>query len=110
MGDRLRVAVALAELFVAAALLGGSRRSGGKAGARYVTVGFAAGFLYRHAQRVAAGGTVRSRPGRTLSVTLAWTALSVAVDRSAADAAGRRAFCAGVSLGSVGYRAVRSTE
>ncbi|RLM76078.1 hypothetical protein [Halorubrum sp. Atlit-26R] len=68
-----------------------------------LAVGFAAGYLYRHARAVAGCRRFRSGPGRSLGIALAWTAIGVAVDRSVDGPASRRAFAAGLGLGSAGY-------
>ncbi|WP_423998033.1 hypothetical protein [Halorubrum trapanicum] len=68
-----------------------------------LAVGFATGFLYRHARAVAGCRRFRSGPGRSLGIALAWTAIGVAVDRSVDGPGARRAFAAGLGLGSAGY-------
>lgn len=74
---------------------------------RHLAVGVAAGFLYGHLKTTVVGGGVRTFPARNAALALAWTALTVAVDRSAADEAARLTFVSGVVLGSVWYRVER---
>ena len=73
-------------------------------------VGFAAGYLYRHARTVAGCRRLRGAPGRTVVLALAWAALWVAVARSADDSATRRSFAAGLGVGSAGYWLARRRE
>lgn len=73
-------------------------------------VGFATGYLYRHARAVAGCRRFRSGPGRSVGVALAWAALGVAVHRSVDGPAARRAFAAGLGLGSAGYWLARRGE
>lgn len=73
-------------------------------------VGFAAGYLYRHARAVAGCRRFRSGPGRSVSVALAWAALGVAVGRSVDDPASKRSFAAGLGAGSAGYWLARRGE
>ncbi|TKX73664.1 hypothetical protein EXE46_13155 [Halorubrum sp. GN11_10-6_MGM] len=92
------------------ALLALSRAVDGEVRARPLGVGFAAGYCYRHARAAGDCRRFRDRPGRTLGVALAWTALGVALDRSIDDPAANRAFAAGLGLGSAGYWLVRRGE
>ena len=73
-------------------------------------VGFAIGYLYRHARTVAGCRLFRSGPGRSLGVALAWAALGVAVGRSVDGPASRRSFAAGLGAGSAGYWLARRSE
>ena len=88
-------------------LLALSRVVDGRVRARPLAVGFAAGYLYRHARATAGCRRFRGGPARSLAVALAWTALGVALDRSIDDPAANRAFAAGLGLGSVGYWVAR---
>ncbi|WP_096392849.1 hypothetical protein [Halorubrum trapanicum] len=73
-------------------------------------VGFAVGYCYRHARAVAGCRRFRGAPGRSVGVALAWAGLGVAVDRSVDGPAARRAFAAGLGLGSAGYWLARRGE
>lgn len=96
-----------AELTCAVGLLASARPRDGDIRAGHLAVGFASGFLYRHARFAAGCRRLRQGPVRSVSITLAWAALAVAVDRSIDGAAARRAVGAGFALGSFGYRLVR---
>lgn len=103
MGSRLRTVRVGVEVVSALLVLATSRLIDGRIRTRYLAVGFAAGFLYRHARAVSGCRRYREAPGRGLSVTLAWTALGIAIDRSIDDGAARRAIASGIAIGSVGY-------
>ncbi|QUO46496.1 MULTISPECIES: hypothetical protein [Halorubrum] len=75
-----------------------------------LAVGFATGYLYRHARAVAGCRRFRSGPVRSVGVALAWTAIGVAVDRSVDDPASKRSFAAGLGAGSAGYWLARRGE
>lgn len=106
MGSRLRTVRVGVEVVTALLVLAVSRLIDGRIRTRYLAVGFAVGFLYRHARAVSGCRRYREAPVRGFSVTLAWTALWVAIDRSIEDGAARRALASGLAIGSVGYRVV----
>lgn len=103
MGSRLRTVGVAIEVAGALLVLLVSRLIDGRIRIRHLAVGFAAGFLYRHARFVSDCRRVRAAPVRSLSVSLAWTALGVAIDRSIEEGGARRALVSGIALGSVGY-------
>lgn len=107
MGSRLRTVGVAVEAIGALLVLATSRLIDGRIRTRYLAVGFAAGFLYRHARAVSGSRRFREAPVRGLSVALAWTALGIAIDRSIEEGDARRAIGSGVALGSVCYRVVR---
>jgi hypothetical protein len=79
----------------------------GDRASKHLVVGVAAGFLYGHLKTTVVGGGIRASPARNVALALAWTALAVAVDRSATDEAARRTFVSGVVLGSAWHRVER---
>jgi hypothetical protein len=103
MANAVRALGAGVECLGGVGLIALSRAVDGEVRTETLAVGFATGYAYRHARAAAGCRRVRGGPGRSLGVALAWTALGVAIDRSVDDAAARRAFAAGLSLGSAGY-------
>jgi len=103
VSDRLRTAGVAVETAVTLALLAGSLPADGEPRIRHVAVGFAFGFVYRHSRAVTGCRRFREQPLRSVSVGLAWIAVSAAADRSLRDAGVRRGF--GTGFGSVAYRA-----
>ena len=110
MGNAVRAVGAGIECLGALGLLALSRTVDGDVRVGALATGFAAGYLYRHTRAIAGCRRFRGRPGRSLGVALTWTALGVAVDRSADDPATSRAFAAGLGLGSVAYWIARRGE
>ena len=110
MANAVRAVGVSVECLGAFGLLALSRTVDGDVRVGALAVGFAAGYLYRHARAVAGCRRFRGGPGRSLGVALTWTALGVAVDRSADDPATSRAFAAGLGLGSAGYWLARRDE
>ena len=110
MVNAVRAVGVASEFLGAAVLLALSRGADGEARRAAFGVGFAAGYCYRHARASTGCRRFRSGPGRSLGIALAWTALGVAVDRSVSDPAARRAFAAGLGLGSAGYWLARRGE
>ena len=103
MANAVRAVGAGVECLGGIGLLALSRAVDGEVRAGALAVGFATGYCYRHARAAAGCRRFRGGPGRSLGVTLTWTALGVAVDRSVDDPAASRAFAAGLALGSAGY-------
>ena len=103
MGRRLRAVEAVVELLSGLALVGLTRVTDGGVDVEYLAVGFASGFLYRHAQTSVIGGGFRASPLRNAALTAVWTPICIAIDRSAGDRGERRAFAAGINLGSAAY-------
>ena len=103
MGSVLRTIGVVVEALSAFVLLATSWLIDDRIPTRYLAVGFAAGFVYRHVRSVSECRHLRESPVRSLSVSLAWTALGVAIDRSIEKGAARRALGSGIALGSVGY-------
>jgi hypothetical protein len=110
MVNVVRAIGAAGECLGALALIALSRTTDGEVRVAPFAVGFAAGYLYRHARAVAGCRRFRGAPGRSVGVALTWTALGVAVDRSVDGPAARRAFAAGLGLGSAGYWLARRGE
>ncbi|MGM0447949.1 MAG: hypothetical protein ACQERM_06830 [Methanobacteriota archaeon] len=110
MESAVREVGAAIECLGGAVLIALSRAVDGEVRAGPLAVGFAVGYLYRHSRAVAACRRFRSGPGRSLGIALAWAALGVAVDRSVDGPAARRAFTAGLGLGSTGYWLARRGE
>ena len=110
MVNAIRAVGAASECLGVGALLSRWAVADGDVRAAPFAVGFAAGYLYRHARTVAGCRRFRSGPGRTVVLALAWAALWVAVARSADDSASRRSFAAGLGAGSAGYWLARRSE
>ncbi|QWC20594.1 hypothetical protein [Halorubrum sp. 2020YC2] len=110
MGNAVRALGAGVECLGGIALLGASSLVDGEVRTGPLAVGFAAGYLYRHARAAAGCRRFRGGPGRSLGVALAWGALGVAVDRSMGDSAASRAYAAGVGIGSAAYWLTRRGE
>ncbi len=103
MGRRLRAVEVAFELLSGLVLVGLTRVTDGGVDVEYLAVGFASGFLYRHAQTSAIGGGFRVSPLRNAALAVAWAPICVAIDRSAGDRNGRRAFAAGINFGSAAH-------
>ncbi|TKX58777.1 hypothetical protein EXE44_04325 [Halorubrum sp. SS7] len=110
MVNALRALGAASECLGVVLLLAWWRVAGGEVRAAPFAVGFAAGYLYRHARTVAGCRRLRGGPGRTVGVALAWGALGVAVGRSVDGPAAKRSFAAGLGAGSAGYWLARRNE
>ena len=110
MVNAIRAVGAASECLGVGALLSRWAVADGDVRAAPFAVGFAVGYLYRHARTVAGCRRFRSGPGRSLGVALAWAALGVAVGRSVDGPASRRSFAAGLGAGSAGYWLARRSE